>query len=99
MIATALEAAIAAAATILVSVVGLIGVLIQQNRMTKKVDQVYEHVNKSEQQMGVDGEPQTFREEMRAGFKDNAADHVILKEAIGDHEVRIEHVEHEIGER
>lgn len=98
MIATATEAAIAALATILVSVVGLVGVLVQQNRTGKKVDRVYRHMNKVEDAVGADGAPLTFRQEVREGFTRNDADHAELKEEVRDHERRITNVEHEIGE-
>lgn len=98
MIGTSDAAALyGAVATVLVAVLGLIGVLVQQRRTQRKVDRVYDHVNRVEEQTGDGGQPLTFREEMRAGFQRNDADHAKIVKRLTGAEGRISRVEREVG--
>lgn len=94
-------ALVAAAATVTAAVLGLIGVLIMQSRTNKKIEKVYDHVNRSEVQV-VDPEdpshtPRTFREEMRDGFKQTHDTLDKMGGTLENHEERITHIEQEIA--
>ena len=93
-----------AGAAIVVALIGLAGVWLQIRSTGRKVDKVYDHVNRVEVQTEDGSAALTFREEMRDGFARNDNDHVRLIERtdgqdarLDVHDGRITNVEREVA--